>query len=207
MWKCVMCETNNSDDSEECLICFTSKVDSKKYFDKLKNSDYMNSGDVKKSAGSSVEEHSHPAKVASIPRTRPHKMKTSESIGKFSDKLYGESKEWVDSLEDHIKHEEKMKFVNICSTFERIFMIILCAATIVFLSVSMNTFKCESIFDLNGVYYIIPEIVQLYLTIRCVKILNIGKIKKILIKMMIWMGFHALFEILALIGLTIIRLL
>lgn len=199
-----MCETNNSDDSEACLICFTSKVNSKEYFDKLKDSRYKDSGDIQKSAESSVEMPSHSRKA----EADLHKPKTLESMRNFSDKskLHDDSKDWVDLLEDNIKHEEKIKFVNTCSTFERIFMIILCVATIIFLSISMNSFKCESIFNLRGIYFIIPEIVQLYLTIRCVKILNIGKIRKILIKMMIWMGFHVLFEILALICLTIIRL-
>jgi hypothetical protein len=204
-----MCETNNSDNSELCFICFTSKVDSKKYLDRLNNLSYIDNGDVKTPINSSVK-CSSPTKSA-ISKSESHKTKTSESVEKRSTepKLHGDSKDWVDSLEYRLKNrKEKMRIVNSCSAFERFFMIILSVATIIFLAVGMNRniLECKSILGVKGMYFIIPEIVQLYLSIRGVTILNVGQVKKIFIKIMIWLLIHLIFFITALIGLMIIRL-
>lgn len=203
-----MCETNNSDNSESCFICFTSKVDSKKYLDRLNNLSYMDSGDVKTPVNSSVN-CSSTAK-AETSKSELHKTKTSESVEKRSTepKLHGDSKDWIDSLEYHLKNrKEEMEIVNRCSTFERIFMIILSVAAIIFLSVGMNIFEDKSILSANEIYYfIIPEIVQLYLSIRAFTVLNVGTVKKLFIKIVIWILIHLLFFTAALIGCIMIRL-
>lgn len=204
-----MCETNNSDNSESCFICFTSKEDSRKYFDRLNNLNYLDKGDDKMPIKCSVK-YSYSIKSA-VPKSEPYKTKTAGYVKKTStgSGSHDASRDWVDSLEYNLKdRKEKMKIVNSCGTFERIFMIILSIATIILLSVgmNMNILEFKSFLGLKGIYFIIPEIVQLYLSIRGFTILNVEQGKKIFIKIMIWLLIHLLFFITSLIGLMIIRL-
>lgn len=139
-----MCETNNSDDSESCFICCTTKADTKKYNDKLKNFSYHHYTEYNSTKSSSPKLKEIPNPVYS-PKTLTPPPKLHEPVKTSISGVYDDSDDkWIDSI-GASKRKEELKVILNFRKGEKIFAFLLIVITGILYCISTSNSKSEAL--------------------------------------------------------------